>query len=214
MNDISGYIYIGQYFHRHGKTLDSLTEKKIGKSVDVPARENSLNSTKFTIGYIMIKYWKVSEMDKTEKQLHALLPDRLSGEWFEDEDDSLIDRVSKFMSVSGNIEQSVNTSDMDCVEKNLVSAANKDRSRVSELAGQRFFAKRNAIQATAEITADGKFKCVETDEIYTSPSTLFTKTWKAMGASGPCTINGWDAKNEHGQSITDVLASLQSKEPV
>jgi hypothetical protein len=212
MNDISGYIYIGQYFHRHGKTLDSLTEKKIGKSVDVPARENSLNSTKFTIGYTMIKYWKVSDMDKTEKQLHAILPNRLTGEWFEDEDNSLIDRVSKFMSVSGAIEQSVNTSEMDCVEKNVVKTANKDRSRVSELAGQKFSCStKEGKEVTIEITNLGKYKCVQNQKEFDNPNAAYTSL---IGGSG---ISGYTRpKNLHGRSIDDELELLPSlnKEPV
>jgi hypothetical protein len=219
------YVYFGTLYHKQRSEklvlLDSdgyivPIDKKIGKTKDVSRRELDLNrnSTKDPIGYVMIKAWRTGDdTDKIERSLHKILDhNRTEGEFFSDDDETLESRLSDFMNSLGYIEHVFgDNSVVTSSAKNIINDENI-RSRVGELVGQRFFAKRNDIQATAEITADGKFKCVETGELYSSPSGLFGKTWKAMGASGLCTINGWDAKNEHGQSITAVLKSLQTKE--
>ena len=206
MND-PGYIYIGQYYHHHGKDLSNLTEKKIGKSINVPSRENALNSTKFTIGYTMIKYWAVDSMSQIEKAIHAILPNRLNGEWFEDSDDTLIDRVSKFMIVIGGVEQTVDTVDLEPLAKQLVESA-KDRSRVAELAGQHFTYAREGISITVEITPDGNFKHLGTGIEYPNPSSPFWRSWEGK-ISGSSSINGWTTpKNTQGRSIDQELEML------
>ena len=207
MSNDPGYIYIGQYYHYHGKDLGSLTEKKIGKSINVPSRESALNSTKFTIGYAMIKYWAVDSMSQLEKALHAILPDRLNGEWFEDKDDTLIDRVSKFMAVLECAEQTVNTVDLEPAAKQLVQSA-KDRSRVAELAGQQFSHTREGILVTVEITPDGMFKNIATGSIYDNPSSSFWRSWEGK-ITGSSSINGWtNPKNSQGRSIDKELEML------
>lgn len=98
------YIYLGKYFHRHGKDMSGLNEIKIGKTINLDQREHQLNNTKMTIGYAYVKAFQAGEdTDKVEKQLHAILDhNRLDGEWFEDDENStLIYRVSKFMSIGG-----------------------------------------------------------------------------------------------------------------
>ena len=92
------YIYIGQYYDNTDRPL-VLPYKKIGKSIDVPKREYSLNSTKGPIGYLMIGMWLVgADYEKIERALLAILDNtRVRGEWFIDEDESLFDRVSGFM---------------------------------------------------------------------------------------------------------------------
>lgn len=203
----NGYIYIGQYYHHHGKDLSNLTEKKIGKSVNVPSRENALNSTKFTIGYTMIKYWAVDSMSQIEKGLHAILPDRLNGEWFEDDDDTLIDRVSKFMTIMGAKEQNVDLVDLEPVAKQLVKSA-KDRSRVAELAGQQYTYTREGIRVDVEITPDGEFKNLQTGLTYSNPSSPFWRSWEGK-ITGSSSINGWTSpKNSNGRSIDQELEIL------
>jgi T5orf172 domain len=209
MNDC-GYIYIGTYFHHHGKDLSNLTEKKIGKSINVPNRENALNSTKFTIGYTMIKYWAVEEMSKVEKSLQAILPNRLNGEWFEDNDETLVDRVSKFMEIVGGKEENVTTNDIDPIAKKIIQSA-KDRSRVAELAGQQFTYTREGITVTVEITPDGEFKNLATGSVYGNPSSPFWRSWEGI-ITGSSSINGWAApKNAVGRSIDQELALLPEK---
>jgi hypothetical protein len=203
-----GYIYIGGYYHHHGKDLTSiLTEKKIGKSINVPSRENALNSTKFTVGYTMIKYWAVDSMSQIERSLHVILPNRLNGEWFEDNDDTLIDRVSKFMSIMGAIEQTVDTTDLEPIAKQLVNSA-KDRGRVAVLAGMQFTHTRENITVTIEVTLDGSFKNIKDGVIYDNPSSAFWRTWEGK-ITGSSSINGWtNPKNSQGRSIDKELELL------
>lgn len=203
----SGYIYIGTYFHRHGKDLSNLTEKKIGLSIDVPSRESALNSTKFTIGYTMLKSWHVDDMDKVERGIHALLDhDNLSGEWFEDEDGSLVDRVSKFMAINGYREHS-NAIEPDPVASKVIKEI-QDRSRIAELAGQQFSYTRSDITVTIEITPDGKFKCIQNNEIYETPNRAFVTLWKG-NIVGTEAINAWTGpKNNNKRSIDQELSLL------
>jgi hypothetical protein len=97
------YIYFGKYFHRHGKDISNANEIKVGKTINLSQRESQLNNTKMTIGYTIVKAFETGEdTDKVEKQLHAILPNRLDGEWFDqDEEDPIISRGTKFMLVSG-----------------------------------------------------------------------------------------------------------------
>lgn len=119
------YIYLGKYFHKSGKTLSDLTEKKIGLTKSLEDRERNLNSTKFTIGYTFVRAWETGEdTNRVEKSLHAILDDdRMDGEWFEDSKNTLIGRVSKFMNINGYPEVDLNDSS-DEIEKKAIEATN------------------------------------------------------------------------------------------
>lgn len=119
------YIYLGKYFHKSGKELSDLTEKKIGLTKSLEDRERNLNSTKFTIGYTFVRAWETADdTNKVEKSLHAILDDvRMDGEWFEDSNNSLIGRVSKFMSIQGYPEVDLNDSS-DEIEKKAIESTN------------------------------------------------------------------------------------------
>ena len=97
------YIYLGKYYHKSGKELTDLTEKKIGLTKNLDNRERELNSTKFTVGYTFVRAWETgADTFKVEKSLHAILDDqRMDGEWFEDVSNTLVGRVSKFMNIQG-----------------------------------------------------------------------------------------------------------------
>ena len=96
------YIYIGQYFHYYGKDLGIL-DKKIGKTINLDQREMQLNRTNGTIGYAFIAAWEVENMNMIENTLHSLLSatrlyaDNRPTEWFDDEDESLVNSVRQFM---------------------------------------------------------------------------------------------------------------------
>jgi len=122
------YIYLGIYYHsRHKGTLcvvdengEYLTlEKKIGKTIDLASRENSLNRTKSPIGYTMIRAWQTGEQtDQIELAIHDLLDNvRSEGEWFNDDDDSLSDRLGSFMNRMGYPEVKFSDDTEDLVEK-------------------------------------------------------------------------------------------------
>lgn len=98
---MEGYIYLGEYYDVVGREL-SLSDKKIGKSINVVNREYQLNRTKSPIGYKVISAYKVDNMDKVEKMLHAILDSRrLFGEWFKDEEDTLTGEFINFMNIYG-----------------------------------------------------------------------------------------------------------------
>ena len=94
------YIYIGQYYHKRGKALN-LTEKKIGITINLADREWSLNRTHGPIGYAMVAAWNAGDAYRdTERAIHAILGNaRSEGEWFEDDDGSLIGRVAAYMDI-------------------------------------------------------------------------------------------------------------------
>lgn len=99
---MSQYIYIGQYYHKHGLDLQGLgiTEKKIGLTKNINSREKALNSTKMTIGYVVVAAWEVQDMAITEKVMHVAFDDnRLDGEWFTDPNDDLIARVNTMINL-------------------------------------------------------------------------------------------------------------------
>lgn len=107
---MEGYIYLGEYYDVIGREL-SLSDKKIGKSIDVVSREYQLNRTKSPIGYKVISAYKVDNMDKVEKMLHAILDSRrIFGEWFKDEEDTLTGEFINFMNIYGGT--SVDVSEM------------------------------------------------------------------------------------------------------
>lgn len=98
---MEGYIYLGEYYDVLGREL-SLSDKKIGKSIDPVSREYQLNRTKSPIGYTIISAYKVDDMDKVEKMLHAILDSRrLFGEWFKDDEDTLNGEFINFMNIYG-----------------------------------------------------------------------------------------------------------------
>jgi hypothetical protein len=98
---MEGYIYLGEYYDLMGREFP-LSDKKIGKSINPVDRENQLNRTKSPIGYKIITVFKVDQMDKVEKMLHAILDSRrLHGEWFKDDEDTLTGEFINFMNIYG-----------------------------------------------------------------------------------------------------------------
>jgi hypothetical protein len=98
---MEGYIYLGQYYDILGREL-SLSDKKIGLSTDPVSREYQLNRTKSPIGYTIISVYKVDDMNKVEKMLHAILDSRrVFGEWFRDDEDTLTGEFINFMNAYG-----------------------------------------------------------------------------------------------------------------
>lgn len=116
-----GFIYVGQYYHKAGLNLQELgiTEKKVGKTINLSQRERGLNSTKMTIGYTIVAAFEVPSMEIAEKTIHYLLEhDRLDGEWFTDKDGSLVNRVRKYMILNGYSEVSLGDDDTEDVMAN------------------------------------------------------------------------------------------------
>lgn len=106
------YIYLGTYYHtRYRGTIVVADgeggivklEKKIGKTINLEEREYSLNRTKSPIGYTYLRVWRTgTDTNRIELAVHDLLANsRSEGEWFSDDDDTLVDRVSGFMDRMG-----------------------------------------------------------------------------------------------------------------
>jgi hypothetical protein len=86
-----GYVYIIKHVHRNPEVCKLLTDKKIGITYDIDKRSKQL--TLGTVGVEIVKLWKSSSdiVQFFEKEIHSRLRDRnLIGEWFSDEDNSLI----------------------------------------------------------------------------------------------------------------------------
>ena len=128
---MEGYIYLGQYYDVLGREL-SLSDKKIGFSIDPVSREYQLNKTKSPIGYSIIAVYKVDNMNKVERMLHAILDSRrVFGEWFKDDEDTLTGEFINFMIAYGgtvyDLKEVKETRDaLQCLPDNrLVDLANK-----------------------------------------------------------------------------------------
>jgi hypothetical protein len=98
---MEGYVYLGEHYDVLGRNL-GISDKKIGLSINPISRENQLNRTKSPVGYRIISAYKVDDMNKTEKMLHAILDSRrIHGEWFRDDEDTLTSEFINFMSAYG-----------------------------------------------------------------------------------------------------------------
>jgi hypothetical protein len=96
---MKGYIYIGEHYDVLERKV-GISDKKIGQSIDPVSRENSLNRTKSPVGYRILEVFFVDNMDKVENLLHAILNSRnTEGEWFRDDEDTLVSEFVKFMSI-------------------------------------------------------------------------------------------------------------------
>ena len=131
-----GYIYLGEYYHKAGKELN-LSEKKIGKTINLDQREHELGRTNSPIGYTYINAWNTGDdTDKVERQIHALLGhDRMEGtEWFEDKADDLNDRLSTFMDYGSYKE--VELADEEDEQANVVRKVSRDNLKENGLKGK------------------------------------------------------------------------------
>lgn len=92
------YIYVFKYVHRNPDICKLLTDKKIGITYDVNKRTKQL--TLGTVSIQIIKLWKASSktIKFLEKEIHSVLRERnLIGEWFSDDDDTLINLVENII---------------------------------------------------------------------------------------------------------------------
>ena len=222
------YIYLGKYFHRAGKELN-LSEKKIGKTINLDQREHELGRTNSPIGYTYINAWNTGgDTDKVERQIHSLLDhERMKNtEWFEDIDDTLNFRIGKFMRYGGYQEVDLGRDDDDDV--NIVRKEAKDktaevslRENIQEwLDGETFTITRPKFNSTLTVTIrkDG-FYCKEDDTLYDSLHKSFTQPLlelmkdnftKEQIVSG-ASINAWTTgKDSNGKSIMDRLREVDT----
>ena len=94
-----GYIYVGEYFHKFGKSVP--TEKKIGK-IDSLLNIPQIDDYAFSLDFHTPDIYLVEDVEKIYKALTTILEhDQLKEDWFEDTDGDLKDRVTKFMAAFG-----------------------------------------------------------------------------------------------------------------
>lgn len=96
------YIYIKQFSDVNGYEMPNY--KKIGIAKDVEERRKQLSGTKAPIFVETICVWEFPEENarSVEQAIHGLLSNkRTDGEWFIDDDSSIIDAVSNLMDAFG-----------------------------------------------------------------------------------------------------------------
>jgi len=99
----SGYIYVGEYFHKFGKYMP-LKEKKIGK-VSSLTLIPQIDDDAFSLDFAATDVYLVENVDKLYGALIAILDhDNIKEDWFEDSDEDLYDRVASFMKAFGYVE--------------------------------------------------------------------------------------------------------------
>ena len=99
----SGYIYVGEYFHKFGKEM-TLKEKKIGKTDSILSIPQ-IDDHAFSLDFAASDIYLVENVDKMYEALTSVLEhDRLKEDWFEDTDNDLKERVTNFMKAFGYVE--------------------------------------------------------------------------------------------------------------
>lgn len=117
------YLYIGSYTTNIPlEDLKMNLEKirKIGITKDPEKRQ--VNLTKDYLNFQYIRLWEINNVN-VERKIHAILGnERIDNtEWFFDQnnDDNLVDRVSKFMSIEGHKEKTLSSEEYSInVEEN------------------------------------------------------------------------------------------------
>ena len=164
-----GYIYIGEHFDVQEREV-GISDKKIGKSKDPVIREKSLSRTKSPIGYRIIEVFYVDDMNKVENLLHAILNSRNTmGEWFIDDDDTLVSEFVKFMSIYGAKRQ-----DIQELKTNKIESDKR-----LQIIGKRYNLPLNLVRTYKGLeydvifTTDYKLKLVKTGEIFDTPNKIY-----------------------------------------
>lgn len=199
---MEGYIYLGELYDVLGREL-SITDKKIGLSAQPLNREYQLNRTKSPIGYKIISAFKVDNMNKVEKMLHAILDSRrVFGEWFKDDEDTLTGEFVNFMIAYG--------AEIFNVEEAKASLEIEVDTRLQDLAKQ--FSKdtmllRNYLGVDYEVLLTSKGMLQFNGEYFDTPNKLYNngivKYVKGKkGASGTNNLSQFVIK-ETGERLKD-----------
>lgn len=199
---MEGYIYLGELYDVLGREL-SITDKKIGLSAQPLNREYQLNRTKSPIGYKIISAFKVDNMNKVEKMLHAILDSRrVFGEWFKDDEDTLTGEFVNFMIAYGaeifNVEEAKASLEIevDTRLQDLSKQFNKDTMLL-----------RNYLGVDYEVLLNTKGMLVFNGELFDTPNKLYNngivKYVKGKkGASGTNNLSQFVIK-ETGERLKD-----------
>lgn len=223
------YTYIAQYYDVEDRKI-AINDKKIGRTIDLSSRESALNNTKGPIRVFFRKAWNTGDDTlRVEKALHAILDNTNSdGEWFKDDDESLVEMVSNFMTHLGYNEESLSLEIADEETENNIDISNDNltqqkiistdslRKNLHLLVGETFSASRFDIENSITVVKiqDGSigFKSNLNGKIYNTGGKAWTTPLKEYGVAtnkdmGACTINWWlTPKNGKGENPDQVLA--------
>ena len=219
---MTNYIYVGEFFHRNGKELN-LLEKKIGRTSDLTQRQFNLSRTKSPIGFTIVKAWDVGSGDnakQVECQLHAILKHNQSyGEWYEDDDNDLVERVSEFMAC-GNKYKAVTLDPEDDEDANQTRAKverNLKRSELREkygakLLGMPFHYTYHDTALTVTMKGIEAYYCEQTGQTYASMNAAFSRAGEELiGYRIP--LNAWTGpKNDDGESPDQVIRNAAAQD--
>ena len=200
---MEGYIYIGEHFDIHDRKI-GISDKKIGKSKRPVSRERDLNRTKSPIGYRILEVFFVDDMNKVEKLLHAILNSRnTQGEWFKDDDDTLVSEFVKFLTLYGSERHNIldlNPSNNESDERlqNIGKRSKLPLTLVRPYKG---------LDYDVILTTDFKLKLVLTGEVFDTPNKLYNngivKHFKGVrGNSGTNQIEQFIIKST-GERLTE-----------
>ena len=95
---MENYLYIGELRDINGREL-GIQDKKIGITSNLDIREFQLTQTKSPIIFRMVKAWRVNQsVSLIEKLLlQKFNKYKIIGEWFEDTENELIDKVNELL---------------------------------------------------------------------------------------------------------------------
>jgi len=166
---MEGYIYLGELYDVLGREL-SIGDKKIGLSAQPLNREYQLNRTKSPIGYKIISAFKVDNMYRVERMLHAILDSRrVFGEWFRDDEDTLTGEFVNFMIAYGgeifNLEEAKTLqieTEPDTRLQDLAKEFGKDTTLI-----------RNYLGVDYEVTLTTKGMLLFNGEYFDTPNKLY-----------------------------------------
>ena len=215
------YIYVGEFFHRNGKKLN-LLEKKIGRTSDLSNRQIRLTPTKSPIGFTFVKAWKIGGSAKTKEvecQLHAILKHNQSyGEWFEDDGDDLVERVSKFMTCAGYKtadiapEQDEGANQARAQVQRQLEQATLRENYGEKLIGVPFHYTYRGMLLTVTMNAVGEYFCKQTGNTYASMNAAFSLAGEELlGYRIP--LNAWTGpRNDDSESPDQVIRNAAAQD--
>jgi len=204
-----GYVYIGEHYDILGRPL-GLTDKKIGLTKDPISRQSNWSKTKSPILYRHIEVFKVDDMNRVEKLIHAILNSRnTNGEWFEDEDDTLVNDFCNFMEVYGG--QSYKEECVNCLEQTKDSSDERLLKIVSEIGETELIRNYLGQNYDVTLTQNGKLKFM--GEEYDTPNLCYNKgivkhVKGVRGHSGTNGLNQFIIK-ETGQRLGDAIMTTK-----
>ncbi len=175
-------IYIKKFSDVNGYELPNY--KKIGIAKDIEGRRKQLSGTKAPIFVETICAWEFPENNArvVEQAIHGLLSNkRTDGEWFIDDDDSIVGAISDLMDAFGV--KRVDASNEE--EKEMVIKRNTNLSKVME---------DYIVRVQAESKIDFQYKCNAAEiTMLSAPNTFYLQMRKTKAPR--LVINGNIFKN-------------------